>query len=113
MTEYILDGEIRSISKYYAAAIIKVNEIKLDENNQKFHSIRNGLYEKYAQYLYSFNKEKVHEIIMDYLNSFSFNTPEDFSLIYRPSLEKYKEDGTLAIKFKRAEKDNLDSNDIL
>lgn len=105
MENYIADGEIHAISKEWAYILKEIDEIKIDETDLKFNKLRTELYEKYSQYLYDFDKEKVMEIIFEYMCKFLFNTPEDFCLIYRPEFGKNK--ATFALKFKRSDEDNL------
>ena len=110
MQDYNFDGEIHALSKDWAYAIKKVDGFSIYKNDSKFTDLRDEFYKKYAEYLYSFDKDKVIEILLNYLCGFVFHTPEEFSLIYKPpyNITSLEQIGTFAIKFKRSKEDNLD-----
>ena len=110
MQDYNFDGEIHALSKDWSYAIKSVGQFNFNENDSTFTELRDEFYKKYAEYLYSFDKKKVLEILINYLCGFVFHTPEDFSIIYRPPWEfdALSQNGTFAIKFKRSKEDNLD-----
>ena len=110
---YIVDGEIHPLSKDFAYILTYVEELKMDANDPTFSKLIEEYACKYAEYIYRNEKEKTIKMIRENIlrNFMSFNTPEDYQLIYR-SPQQIKElaiRGTLALKFKRAEKDNLDN----
>ncbi len=111
MNEFIPDGEIHPISEDYAyCGKILREEIKLDANDIFLSKIQNDFFNKYAEYLYKFDKEKVIKLLISDLYSSMFHS-EDFRLIYRPpwmasALSQY---ASFILKFKRSQNDNLDN----
>ncbi len=109
MHETIFDGEAHLLSDQYGYIAIKVDEsVQLDS----FIDIAAPQVRKYCEYLYENDREKVIEYLMKIFTQqiHCGNCNEDFQIIFRPAcvvgdLNKY---GTLAIKFKRSENDNLE-----
>jgi len=118
LNNYIADENIHTLSKDFGYILKEFDEIELI-NTTSIHEISIEFIRKYAEYIYEFDKEKVIEILV---NKFSPTIngcmPEEVQLIYRPQMksDSLKIDGvllnkaSLALKFKRAKNDNLDSN---
>lgn len=111
MNDFNPDGEIHTISEDYAycGKVIR-EEVKLNNNESTISKTQNEFFNKYAEYLYKFEKEEVIKIIMDDLYSKMFHS-ENFQFVYRPPwmssmLAQY---ATFILKFKRSKNDNLDN----
>lgn len=116
MDEPNFDGKIHAISKDYAAILnktdIDIKQIIFDQLTPLSHHIKD-FSNQYAEYLYQFNKEKVIKILEEKIYDLGLNGctfDEDYQFIYRPPwvADVLYQFGTIAIKFKRSEKDNLD-----
>jgi len=114
--EYNFDGKIHAINKDYAS-ILKKTDVDVKSNVMDGLSSLSELVKdyshQYAEYLYEFNKEKVIKILEEKISEFGINGctfDEDYQFIYRPpwAVGALLKDGSFALKFKRAEKDNLD-----
>lgn len=110
MMEEILDGEIHVISKDYAAIAEKLNIDKELTIEDKLRIVKDNYVKKYAEYIYTNNKEFCLKLIEDEINiGRTGELNEEFQFIYRPPwfasiLSDY---ATIALKFKRRENDNL------
>ena len=108
---YIDDGEIHALSKEYGYALkFFLDNYSIQENYQIIAEIQRDFTQKYADYLMEFNKEKVMKVLMEHLIK---GYDEDFKFIFRPAyiVNNIGDKATFSLKFKRAEKDNLDEKD--
>ena len=103
--QYILDGDIHALSKDWAyiccetdAEVLNIFESPLSELREKF-------WKKYSEYLSLYDKMRFDIFFDDFLNLNS----DDHHFIYRPAhyTGPLSTKGTFALKFRRAEKDNL------
>ncbi len=114
--EYNFDGKIHAISKDYAAILKKTHvdvQLTIMDGLSSLSELVKDYSHQYAEYLYEFNKEKVIKILEEKISELGINGctfDEDYSFIYRPphSIDPISQYGSIALKFKRAEKDNLD-----
>ncbi len=100
--EYILDGEIDLLSDEWAGAFRVVEEFEFSLENPNFIRLQKEFFGKYLQYLYSFDMEKLIDILIDKLIR---DPSEEVAIIYRPSWAGLEP--TFGIKFKRSKNDNL------
>lgn len=109
---YIADGEIHALSKDYGYIFKKIENLDIEFSS--INEIQLDFFNKYAEYLYLFEKEKVLQIIVDNLMSscgiFGYSS-EDYKFIYKhsqmaSSLSQY---ASFALKFKRSKNDNLEN----
>lgn len=109
---YNFDGEIHALSDEWAYIIKKTECITFESGNSKLAEFQKEVFRKYAEYLYENDKENVIQMLIDNLNfimPYGSTSREDMQLIYRPpkmcgALAQW---GTLALKFKRCQKDSL------
>lgn len=111
-TTDIFDGEPHILSESYGYIANKVHD---KDCCSDVHKHIEKQIRKYCEYLYENNKEKTIDYLMQVLmrQVDCCSTDEDFKIIFRPAylsgcLSLY---GTVAIKFKRAENDNLKDSD--
>jgi hypothetical protein len=106
--EYIFDGEIHPIDNKWSYILSKTNyeysilhEDTLTDLNEKF-------LQKYKEYLSLYDKDKL-EKLRDSFTDLGGVTPDDYEFVYRPPMawDPISLFGTFALKFRRAEKDNL------
>lgn len=110
MIDTIFDGECRALpgSNEYGYIANKCgNELS------ELQGLIDKQLEKFAEYLCYNDKQETIRILTDVMRSQVLYgvTPDRYQIIHRPpwissALEQY---GTLILKFKRAEKDNLDA----
>lgn len=109
MEDIICDGEVHAISQDYGYICNRIFE-KLDK--ETLSDYVNQQLIKFIDYLYINDKEK----IVDYLiNIFNYQVihnikDENYDVIFRPEImsNSLAQFSTLALKFKRAENDNLE-----
>lgn len=110
MEPYKFDSEIHALSKDYAYIMTKIN-VENFEDSTKLTDEQYNFAEKYIDYLIAYDKEKIRNILLKRVmpNINGCVVDEDCTFIYRPpcNADKSSKIGTLALKFKRAEKDNL------
>lgn len=107
MIEENADGEIHALDERFAYILIKVT-VEWQKNKLcTLDYYKRILSKKYAEYLINFNKEAVLKILIDYI-MFS-PTYETHTFIYLPSyyFSCIADFSSIALKFPRAEKDNL------
>lgn len=105
---YIFDGNIHALNEKLAYIIeVLPNDLKPHEVKEKHIEMM----QKYAHYLYENDKDSVIEWLMKIFESnISIGAPiERVTSIYRPASmnDALAQNATMAIKFTRAEKDNL------
>ncbi len=110
MNEFNPDGEIHPISEdfAYCGKILK-EDVKLDENDRSLCKTQNDFFNKYAEYLYEFDKENIIKLVKHNLYNKMFHTDE-FQIIYRPywMVGILAQNAHMLLKFKRLKNDNLD-----
>lgn len=110
MDDTIFDGESHALSKDYGYI---AKRIHLVANEYKLSEYVDEQLVKYCDYLYANDKEKVCSYLMSIFKSqvFQGSTDGNFQLIFRPPnmISCLAEFATLTLKFKRAEKDNLEA----
>ncbi|CAB4132286.1 hypothetical protein UFOVP256_15 [uncultured Caudovirales phage] len=110
MDDTIFDGEAHALSKDYGYIAKRIHEVA-DES--KLSEYVDEQLVKFCDYLYENDKEKVCSYLMGIFKSqvFHGSTDENFQLIFRPPhmVSCLAQFATLALKFKRAEKDNLEA----
>lgn len=109
MEDTLFDGEPHVLSEKYGYIANRIHE-NIEQSNLH-HYVEKSL-DKYANYLYENDKEKVIKYLMEVLmfQVFQSSTPEDYQVIFRPpymvsALAQY---ATLCLKFERSKKDNLE-----
>lgn len=109
MEDTIFDGEPHPLSEKYGYIAHRIHG-NLEESNLCQY-VEKSL-EKYCNYLYENDKERVLKYLMEVLmfQVFQSNTPEHYQVIFRPpymvsALAQY---ATLCLKFERAKKDTLE-----
>lgn len=114
--EYQIDGEIHALSNDWAYLIKKIKEFNINIDHTEIQEAQREFYKKYAEYIYNFNKEKAIEMILEKLTTCNLlgYTPDDHQFIYRPPevMDCLAQFGTIALKFRRAQKDNLGEKDV-
>jgi hypothetical protein len=112
MKHPIFDGECHAIpdSEEYAYIAHKVGNDEKEIQKKIEQQI-----EKFAEYLYENDKDEVISLLTDVFRAqiMCGCTPERYQIIHRPpwvvgALAQY---GTIALKFKRSEEDDLDECD--
>ncbi len=108
----IIEDEIHAISENYAGIISYFKNHESMEVSETLTNKTEEFSKKYAEYLYSFNKEKVIEILIAYImpNLFGSTLDEDYQFIFRPewNIVGLKKSAHFLLKFKRSKNDNLD-----
>ena len=113
MNHPIFDGECHAISEEYAYIASTVqhegnNCVELETLQSKI----DQHLAKYAEYLVNQDKQKAIGLLTDVFRAQVMRdcTPEYYKLIHRPPwmVCAFAQYGTLALKFKRSENDNLD-----
>jgi len=104
-----LDGNIHPLDSNFAIIGHVFDNI---ENIEGVREFQIEFSKKYAEYLYSFDKDKVIEILMNELMKAMspFHYPPDyFQFIFKPEnhIGSFKQNASFILKFQRAEKDNL------
>jgi len=120
MEDYIFDGEAHALSKDYGYIAKIIHEEAFENTLTEY---VNEQLVKYCDYIYANDKEKVIKYLFEVFKGqvVSGSTDENFKLIYRPPhivssmaqhmVSSLAEFSTLAWKFKRAEKDNLERHE--
>lgn len=109
MDDTIFDGEAHALSKDYGYIANRIHEIS-DES--KLSEYVNEQLVKYCDYLYANDKEKVCSYLIDIFKYQVYHgSTDELQLIFRPPhmVSCLSQFATLALKFKRAEKDNLEA----
>jgi hypothetical protein len=110
MDDTIFDGEAHALSKDYGYIAKRIYEV-MDESSLSEYVDEQLL--KYCDYLYTNDKENVIKYLFQVFKEqvFYCSTDENYKLIFRPPhmVSALSQFATLALKFKRAEKDNLEN----
>lgn len=126
MKEYIADGKIRARSYDQAYVAIEMENFEFSSLCKKFIDAQNYLMEKMIDYLQSFYKDKLKQMLIDCMRDChlfeyikcNYSEPNQKSLnlhiLFIPFCFKStykineKSSGILCLLFKRADKDDLD-----
>lgn len=113
MEETIADGQIHPLSDKYAYILrfFPENPI-IAENLSQIAQLQLEFTSKYAQYLLNFDHQTVLRILIQHLlPSCMGETGENHQFIYRPAhmISMLAQNSSLALKFRRADQDNLDA----